>query len=548
MESQCQEEVDVAVAGEKTSKHAERADPLRARHASPAPATLSKWRWPASLMPYIGVASVIGAAWLVRAIGITRNYDIFIDEVTYTRIADNLATGSGLVLYGTPFDLHPPAAFAIYGAAIRILALHGSIGNLILGLRPFAALIGSITCGVACALVAGLANWRAGLIAGAVATLDPFEIFYDSRVMLEAPAQLASVLAIFCLVKSIRSSNKRRSWAFVILGGTAAGLAICTKEYFGLVMSLTLILSLATGWVTERRKAAVALATMCSCYLLSESLVIASSGFQTWRLQVLSGFSRLIGAEQISGFNSSTVHVSLVSRLAANVTHFGITYLILGLGAVIAAIHVVRVIRRRAGGLKYAQPGDRGYLLVALWTVSAAAYLAYATLFGTLEEQMYYLLLIPAICMLTLSVSRTFPHFAARWRIIAVTLLSAIVIADSAVWVAVHRTSDNEYSQLLAWAPEHIPDGSTVSVAEFTAQFLMQRVILGQWVTVPSLIEHHADYILLSTTLVSQGYGLGTPQFERYLQGHATVVFEAKGPSEGELILYDVRSITGAPK
>ena len=31
----------------------------------------------------------------------------------------------------------------------------------------------------------------------------------------------------------------------------------------------------------------------------------------------------------------------------------------------------------------------------SLWTLSAAAYLTYATLFGTIEEQMYYILLLP---------------------------------------------------------------------------------------------------------------------------------------------------------
>ena len=485
----------------------------------------------------------------MRAIGITRNYDIFIDEATYTQIANNLANGHGLMLYGVPFDLHPPAAFALYALAIKTFALHGTIANIVFGLRPFAALIGASTCAVAFLLVGGLANWFSGVVVAVIAALDPFEIFYDSRVMLEAPAQLASVLAILFLARSLRARSERRSWTLVVLSGVAAGFAMCAKEYFGLVLGLTMLLSFATAWITERRKAGAALAIMGGCYFLSESVVIISTGFQPWWNQSTSGLRRLVGTEQISGFNSSTVHVSLVSRLAANATHFSVTYLILVLGALVGGLEVIAVIRRHADWLNSAQAEDRGRLLVALWSVAAAAYLGYATLFGTLEEQMYYLLFVPSLCALILSASHAIPQAASRWRkIVAVALLAAVVIADSAVWVAVHQRSDNEYSQLLAWAPKHVPEGSTVAVTEGTAQFLLQGVVIGEWATIPALIEHHVDYVLLSTTLVSQGYGLGKPRFEQYLQTHATVVFKATGPSEGALILYNVRAIAGAQR
>ena len=496
----------------------------------------------------LGAITIFGFSWLARAISITRNYDIFIDEVTYTRIAENLATGHGLMLYGTPFDLHPPAAFALYALAIKIFSLHGSIVNILLGLRPFVAAIGSGTCTVAFILVKRLSNWRIGAIVAIIAALDPFEIFFDSRVMLEAPAQLGSTLAILFLAMSLRAQSERRSWSLVLLSGIAAGFAMCAKENFGLVLALTFLFSWATGWVTSRRKAAIALLLMSCCYLFSECVVIASTGFQSWWYQSTSGLQRLIGDEQISGFNSTTVHVSLVSRLTANATHFSITYLILGFGAVTGGLHVIAVLRRHASWSASAQPVDRGRLLVAIWAVSAAAYLGYATVFGTLEEQMYYLLFIPSLCALIILASHITPRLATHWRAIAVVLVAAMVLTDSAVWMAVHKRSDDEYRQLLAWVPGHVPAGSTVAVTDYTAQFLLKGVVLGKWATVPALIEHHVDYVLLSTTLVTQGYGLGTFEFEQYLRTHATVAFEATGPSDGALILYNVRAITGARK
>ena len=83
-------------------------------------------------------------------------------------------------------------------------------------------------------------------------------------------------------------------------------------------------------------------------------------------------------------------------------------------------------------------------------------------------------------------------------------------------------------------------------MTESTAQFLTHGVVIGQWSTVPELVAHHVDYVLLSTTLVSQGYGSATPAFEHYLDSHAKIAWQATGPSSGDLILFDVRSITGA--
>jgi hypothetical protein len=325
-----------------------------------------------------------------------------------------------------------------------------------------------------------------------------------------------------------------------------AGLALCVKEDFGLALAGLLALAIVLGWVIERKKAVLALVVMLCCYLLSQSLLVLTSGLGPWWSQVGSGLRRLVGVEQITGFNSATVHVSLVSRVAADATHFGVTYLILGLGAVAGGCQVISAVRHRAQWRQAATPGARGELLVALWATSAAAYLAYATAFGTLEEQLYYVLLVPALCTLVIGCRRTAPRLGRHWRQIVVAIVAIVVLADGAVWASVHSTRDDEYRQLLSWAPAHLPNDSTVAVTELTAQFLMQGVRLGQWDTVPELIAHHVDYVLLSTALVAQGYGIGTPSFEHYLEAHATIAWRAIGPSSGALILFDVRAITGA--
>jgi hypothetical protein len=498
------------------------------------------------LLPWGAAAAITGAAWGVRAVGITTDYNIFIDETTYTRIADNLATGRGLTLFGSPFDLHPPAGFAMMALAIRVFSMHGSLAAVLFDLRPFVALGGALTCALVFILVGRTTGWRAGLVVATITAADPFQIYYDSRVMLEAPAQLATTGSIVLLAAAIRQQAERRSWALTAAAGVAAGLALCVKENYGLVLAGTLILAIAAGRVIERKKAALALVIMICCYLLSQLLVVLTSGLGPWWDQVGSGARRLAGVQQTTGFNSATVHVSLTSRLDANVTHFGITYLILGLGAVAGGCQVIGAVRHWAQWRQPATPGARGELLVALWATAAAGYLAYATAFGTLEEQMYYVLFVPALCTLVIGCRRAAPRLGRYWRQIAAAIAVVVVLADGAVWASVHSARDDEYRQLLSWAPRHLPNGTTVAVTEDTAQFLLLGGKLGQWGTVPALIAHHVDYVLLSTALVAQGYGIGTPQFERYLEAHAKVVWEATGPSSGALILFDVRPITGA--
>lgn len=496
----------------------------------------------AALTPWLPALAIIGAAWVIRLIGITTYYDIFIDEVTYSQISDNLATGHGVTLYGTPFDLHPPAGFGLYALIIKLFGLHGSILDVLFGLRPFVALCGAVSCGLVYILISTVMDWRFGAVAAAIVALDPFEIFYDDHVMLEAPAQLATVTAVLLLVLTLKVKSSRQSWALTVLGGLAAGVSMCSKEYFGLVLALMLLLCVVTGWSLKRIQAATALVIMMASFVLAQILLMLTGGFQAWWDQVGSGVRRLIGAEQITGFNSATVHVSLLSRVAANASHFGVTYVLLGTGAVAGLAVLIATFRRRKQWRLKAGGRNRARVLVCTWAFAASCYLGYATVFGTLEEQMYYLLLMPAICALVIWVSR----LRLSGQMVAAVVLAVFLVIDSVVWFTVHRTPDSEYRTLVTWATSHLPAGSTVSVTDSTAQFILQREVLGQWATLPELKQHHVDYVELSTDLTKQGYGIATVEFEQYLDAHAKLVFQVNGPSDGSLEIFDVRAITGA--
>jgi len=192
--------------------------------------------------------------------------------------------------------------------------------------------------------------------------IDPLVISYDSRVMLEAPAQLAVVTMFFCMVAADavdHPSFKRRN--LVALAGLAGGVAISTKETFGLVVLLALVLMVIGGWVITRPEILRVTFIALAVYAVSIFADASFFGIKVWWNAKVIGLLRLVGAYQNSGFNSSQTHVSIVSRMVADMSEFGVTYLLLAAGAFCALGLVWRLEpwypkrlvgdpKRRAGG------------------------------------------------------------------------------------------------------------------------------------------------------------------------------------------------------
>src|SRR4051812_19995761 len=73
------------------------------------------------------VALLFGAlAAGLRLFAVRTSIDVFIEGVTYTRVASNIAHGHGVTLDGQAFQLPPPAGLALYALAILGLGLHGT--------------------------------------------------------------------------------------------------------------------------------------------------------------------------------------------------------------------------------------------------------------------------------------------------------------------------------------------------------------------------------------------------------------------------------------
>jgi 4-amino-4-deoxy-L-arabinose transferase-like glycosyltransferase len=508
-----------------------------------------RWRLRAVLSSRITLLVGIGVvALLARLLAIDTAYDIFIDEATYTNVALNVAHGHGVTLYGQTFDLHPPAAFGLYGLSILVFGFHGTTETVLFELRHVAAVLGAASCVVTFILVdRAVGRWIA-LLAALFLALDPLAISYDSRVMLEPPAQLAAVtcFALIAIAIGSPSGSTRRSWWF-IAAGVAGATTLCTKETFGLVVVVAFLLLFVSGWVIARREALVVMVLTATGYVVSVLITGLTSGFGVWWHSKSEGVLRLVGASQISGFNSSQVHVSLISRILADGSTLGVPYVVLA-GGSLASLGLLWRLRPWRSERSARDTREAVTLLCALWTVAAGAYLAYATLFGTLEEQMYYILLLPAIISAILWLTGFFQTHSVGWRRVVTAVVCLALLFDSIAWVNVHTHQDDEYRRLLRWESVNVPPTAVIAATEYLSQFLLTRGIIGQWNTLPQLKAHHVDYIIVGTALTDEGYGIATPSLLRVLNQRAKLVFEANGVSDGSLRVYDIEALTRGSK
>ncbi len=508
-----------------------------------APARTRLVGWLTSLPACAALMFVIALA--LRLIAITRSYDLFIDETSYARVAMNVAHGAGVTLYGRAFDIHPPSAFMIFGGVLWILGAHGGLEQAIFELRHVTAAFGALIPVALFVLLDRVTRRPIAFTAALVAAADPFAITFDSRVMLEAPAQagVAGMCALIAVATCL-GPGRARGWC-VALAGVAGTMAITSKETFGMVVIAILAVLAITEWVLPRRHALTVLGITLAGYLIIVLSVATSTGLGAWWTAKYDDALRLVGVRQETGFNSPTVHVSLTSRIVAHLTDYGTTYVLLGLGALAAVGLVVRLRPWRTDADR--TPRDRVTILIAVWAGVAAAYLVYATLFGSIEEQMYYILLAPAIAAATTWLSGRPAHRGTTWRSPLVACIVAVLAVNGVIWFQVHTRSDNEYQQMLAWESAHVPPDSVVAVTDYTSQFLIRHGVIGQWSTLPAIVAHHVQYVLVATTLTHQGYGLASEEFLATLNRRGRLMFRADGPSEGSLRLYEVSALTGAP-
>ncbi|MDH6574470.1 glycosyltransferase [Kitasatospora sp. MAP5-34] len=525
----------------------------RPRPAAASKSPTRKLRWAATFGALFALALVLRLAF------IDRSYDVFVDELYYTTISRNLAAGQGLTFQGQFFALHPPALFAVLAGALRVGGgRHADLLQSVFALRPVIAVTGSVTVVAVTALLRRIVRAPIALAAGLLLAVDPFLNLFDSRVMLEAQANAAAVLGLLVLAHT--ATTPRGRTAVGSGAGLLFALAVTTKEPYALVTFVPVLLLACSARGPLRRMRLTAAALTAAGYGVYVVVASATGNWAPLWAQQTDGIARALGAKQITGFNSHDGQVSFTDRLIADLGQFGVPYLLIALGT--AATVWLLWCRARRPWLFADAPGRS---VVTAWAACTLGYLLYAVAVGTLEEQMFYPLVVSSTAALALTADLALPaplrgpaavraggSRAGGGRrpvcaaVVVALLTAAALVVDGGVWARVHSRHDDAYWRTVAWTDARLPGGSTVAATDETPPFLIRGAQSGTWRTVRDLEDHHVDYVVLSTELVAQGYARISPGLLATLERRAPLVHSEPGPTVGALRVYDVRALLAA--
>ena len=499
-------------------------------------------------------AAVALVAVTLRLFRIRESYELFIDEVTYTEIARNITLGQGVLLYGEPFFLHPPAMLGSLALALTVIGTDQDIAGLALALRPVPAVIGSLTPGLTALLLHRLTgSGRLAAAGGLLLAIEPFLIRFDSRVLLEAQAMAASTAGFLLLIVLVdRERRGRPVTALAVTAGLLLLVALLTKETYAFVGIFPAVGLLVTGLALTRRTSGIVVLTVIAGYLAYVlSLVFAGQGAE-WFTQKTSGVRRLLGITQITGFNQEG-SVGLLDRIVANLTYFTVTYALIGAGGLALGWLILQLRRGMA------EPIRSPVIVLVAWALGATVHLVYAVTLGTIEEQMFYLLVVttapalfvaghlllnPPAPVVRHRAAPTPPLPAHALRKALLAALAVAFVVNAVVWWRVHTVPDVPYAGFVSWAREELPPGSTLAATDETTQFALRQVRVGRWETGDELRENDVDFVLIIGELVDQGYSEVDEEFLDITK-QGPVVFRAEGRSFGTVTVHDVREVIG---
>ncbi len=484
--------------------------------------------------PAVAALSIFVLAFVLRAIQLAHSWDIHVDEITYLRLADEITQHWHLRLYGAPFYLHPPSFFYLEALVLKIVQPSGYVIEQIYAIRYLNITLAALSAMMLLILGRRLGGLRVGLIAATMFSLDPFVIRITSRNMLETPSLFWILLGYTALVTR---SGAWPSRLRVGATGVTFGMALLTKDMTAFLTLLPLGIYFVTGWVLPRRKAFLAAGIALAMYAVYPLITFLAGDFQYFANQKLRGLQRFTGVVKESGYKRHG-GPSLIDSILANIDQFVTTYAILLLGA--AAVLVLFFL------------GGPRLRLVTVWVASAYALLTYSIAFGTLEEQFFYYLVVPAILAIPLAGSVLLQRdvLSPSRRVLPAYLLTVLTTAfflwSGYIWEQVHTVPDNGYECVRAYMLANVPPGARVGVTTEPAVFLMDGFSSGSWGSPDELMVNHAAYVLISTKEMAQGLGYAEPGLGQWLTANGHPVYSFSGRSNGTLILYQLGDIAAA--
>ncbi|WP_236795433.1 glycosyltransferase family 39 protein [Amycolatopsis sp. GM8] len=469
------------------------------------------------ILTYPLAVVVVLTAFACRALALPHGFELWVDEMVYTELGDTISQGHLPALEGIPFFLHPPGGFILEGAVIKAFGIHGDLMAQALQLRWLNVVLGALTAGTGFLLVRAVAGLGLSLCCAALLAFDPFVLRTNGRVFLETPAVLASLAGLLVLVTAL-ARKERLSTRRAVFAGMLIGYGVFSKDALVMFAAVPVVAAMFWRHTMHRRDGLTVLVSATAPYLAYLAVVGADGLFNLWSADKISGTRRLIGLDQTTGFNAPGAP-DLWSRLVDQVAHFGTSYLLLLVCPV--------------AGLVAALSADRARRLIGLSALSMGLFGVFAILFGTLEEQYGYGVVVAGIAALGAA--------GAELRRPAALAAIALVVVTVVLGNRVIAEPDDGLVRVRDWVTANLPATARVGVTNNTAQWAFRDdPRFGVWPSAGTMLTHDANYILTQSLPTSQGYGYAKYSMIEWLERNAQPRFTFTGPTNGQTVLWYV--------
>jgi 4-amino-4-deoxy-L-arabinose transferase-like glycosyltransferase len=474
----------------------------------------------------LGFVLVSATAMLVRATGLSRGFELWVDEMVYTDLSNSVSHGQLPNLSGAYFFLHPPGAFLIDGLVIRTFGISGTLMSMVYDLRWVNAVLGSLTVGLAFLVVRRVAGRDIAWLCATLLAFDPFVLRNNSRVFLETPAVVFIVGGYLLIVNGLCANHARLSRLTLVFSGLLFGYGILTKDVFAVMTIVPVILAGFWAATLPWRDVAVICCAAAAPYISYITLVSTDGHYAQWLLAKETGLERMVGLKQTTGFNAPDAP-SFLSRLIAEFSQFGTSYVLLVLCPIVAVI----AMRSRHAGRR----------LIGLCALAMGVFGIYTAVFGTFEEQYGYGVMVASVLGIGVAYAELRERRPARATLLRLSC-AVLVVLTVGLGIRAEATADDGFLQVRAWVQAHLPPRAHVAVTNSTGQWaFMNDHRFGVWPSASSMWEHKADYILTQSLPTSEGYGYARPEMLEWLESNAKAVFTTSGPTNGATVLWYVK-------
>ena len=395
------------------------------------------------------------------------------------------------------------------------------------------------------------AGWQAGLVAALLFSLDPFVIKLNSLNMLETSAMAWVLAGYWTLISGLtvvdESEENTALWHHFLptmfeggqpialwrqlLIGMFFGLALLTKETMIFVTLLPLAVFYVLQWSLTRRALTVIGGLALGIYALYPAAVLMTGQWQVFVQEKTQGFVRFTGLVRSTGFKRPG-GPSLTSTAVDRLANYGATYLLFAL-----ALIAVFILLKRGGTINR---------VVAVWTLSTYAMLSYNILFGTLEEQFFYYLVV--VCILATAIAavqfiKSPAGQRARGAAFHASLVLFILMTSFNVyqWTAVHLEPNDGFVNVLDFLHEHVRHGQHVASTSETGQYVLEGYLSGPWgtwTTVDQLKAFAPDYVLVTPHTLVWNNRMAAEALLDWIDENGQQIYVFNGRENNTLRLY----------